>query len=80
VSKVRPDRKDEVLLLITALILAALGFAFWSWITKTWAAIFGSDSAAAFSFLVMVWLVIDNFRLRRRIRALEPSSERRWPR
>jgi hypothetical protein len=55
--------KDSILLLLTALLCSLAAWAFWHFL--------GSDAITVFSTLMLICVVGDNFRLRRKLRALQ---------
>lgn len=55
--------RDRVLLLIAAGLLAAASWAFWHFL--------GEDAFTVFSTFILLSLVFDNLRLRRKLRYLE---------
>jgi len=55
--------RDRGLLLFSAGLLAATSWAFWHFL--------GNDAFTVFSSLILLSVVLDNFRLRRKLRSLE---------
>ncbi|MBD8184997.1 MULTISPECIES: hypothetical protein [Pseudomonas] len=54
--------KDSIALLATAVVMAVLAWLFWAGL--------GEDAFGALSVVMMVILAVDNFRLRRQVKAL----------
>lgn len=55
--------KDSILLLLTALLCSFAAWAFWHFL--------GNDAITVFPTLMLVCVVADNFRLRRKLRAVQ---------
>lgn len=55
--------KEELLLLLVAIIVATLSWAFWRFLAD--------DAMAVLSSLILVSLLVDNIRLRRKMRSLQ---------
>ncbi|KPY81692.1 hypothetical protein RA263_23585 [Pseudomonas syringae pv. tagetis] len=58
--------KDSLALLATAIAMAFLAWLFWSSL--------GQDASAVLGTLTLVTLAIDNFRLRRQVKALQAGK------
>ncbi|QHF05564.1 MULTISPECIES: hypothetical protein [Pseudomonas syringae group] len=58
--------KDSIALLATALVMALLAWLFWAQL--------GQDAFGVLGLLVTVALAVDNFRLRRQVKALSAGT------
>jgi hypothetical protein len=58
--------KDSLFLLLTAIVCSALAWAFWHYA--------GASAISVLMFVALLGALSDNFRLRRRLRALEQTQ------